>query len=618
MATLRVGVAALVLGCGAAEPPRGAIVILLDAARPDRFSAYGYPRRTTPNMDTLAERGVVFRDCFTQGTYTRSALPSLLYSRYHIRPLFPNSNQVPFSSPDDLFRKPDEESVSLPRALAKAGFRTAMISAHLWLKPNTIFASEFDEAYDLSAIVPYDRSKYRQPPAEKAVDFAIDWLAQNGDRSFFLYLHLMDTHFPHGFEEDAKRFLSPELHRQVPLERFEPGGRPQNIQAGLSRSERMYLDAIYDGSLRYADRHIGRLLDFLGDRLEHTLIAVTADHGEFLVEQPGRFGHGGRWYDLVAKVPLILFYPPAIEPRVSDVPTELVDLMPTVLRLLDVPLPPGKRVDGTDLIAVVGGETPPREYAFMKRSVRGPRYKCLFSVPDEVLLADAAPAPDELSGELYDLDADPEETDDLWSSRPAAVADCLSRYRSKMTASYHRYLAAREDRLPRSPFAIDASHFATDEEVASASGSAEVTRHLESGEGWIRWDDSDRSYLLAHGSSGPMRIEFPVPSGRYRLSASMLGTGTAMIDGQELRVTARPLGPGQPLPRPLDHAPYGTVDVRGGRFVLTLAPDTSDSPFVIRYLGFRPVDSAGTTASGDDPERERELLERLRALGYVD
>jgi arylsulfatase A-like enzyme len=569
-------------------------------------------------MDTLAERGVVFRDCFTQGTFTRSALPSLLYSRYHIRPLFPNSNQVPFSSPDDLFRTPDEESVSLPGALAQAGFRTAMISAHLWLKPNTIFASEFDEAYDLSEIVPYDRSRYRQPPAEKAVDFAIDWLARNGNESFFLYLHLMDTHFPHRFGEDARRFLSPELYRRVPLERFEAGGRPRDIHAELSEAERAYLDALYDGSLLYADRHIGRLLDFLGDRLDHTLIAVTADHGEFLVEQPGRFGHGGRWYDPVARVPLILFSPPAIEPGVSDAPTELVDLMPTVLRLLDVPLPPGKRVDGTDLVAVLGGAAPPGEYAFMKRSVRGPRYKCLFSVPDEVLLTDPAPSPEQLSGELYDLDADPEETHDLWSSRPAAIADCLNRYRSKMMESYRRYLAAREDRLPRSPFAISASHFTTADEVASASGSAEMIRHLETGEGWLRWEDSDRSYLLARGRSGAMRIEFPVPSGRYGLSASMLGAGTAEIDGQEIRVAARPLAEGQPLPNALDHAPYGTVDVRDGRFALTLTPDTTDSPFVIRYLGFKPIGSAGETSPGDDPERERELLERLKALGYVD
>ena len=68
------------LGCEpeSPRPPRQAILFLLDAARPDRFSCYGYDRATTPEMDRLAENGVLFRRHFAQGTYTRSSVSSLM------------------------------------------------------------------------------------------------------------------------------------------------------------------------------------------------------------------------------------------------------------------------------------------------------------------------------------------------------------------------------------------------------------------------------------------------------------------------------------------------------------------------------------------------------------
>ena len=95
-----------ILGCEPEPPkPRQAILFMLDAARPDRFSCYGYHRTTTPEMDRLAGQGVLFSKHFAQGTYTRASVSSLLYSRYFCKPLFPSSTQVPYSSPSNLFRR---------------------------------------------------------------------------------------------------------------------------------------------------------------------------------------------------------------------------------------------------------------------------------------------------------------------------------------------------------------------------------------------------------------------------------------------------------------------------------------------------------------------------------
>ncbi len=129
--------------------PRHVIVIMLDAARPDRFSCYGYPRLTTPEIDRLAAEGVVFHRHYAQATATRWSIPSMLYSRYFCAPIFPNSRHVPFSSPTALFRRPDDARISLPKAFERAGFKTAAISTHLWIGEDTPFAAEFTEANEL-------------------------------------------------------------------------------------------------------------------------------------------------------------------------------------------------------------------------------------------------------------------------------------------------------------------------------------------------------------------------------------------------------------------------------------------------------------------------------------
>ncbi|MEE8523622.1 MAG: sulfatase-like hydrolase/transferase, partial [Thermoanaerobaculia bacterium] len=171
-----------------AEPHRRVILLLLDAARPDRFACYGYPRVTTPEIDLLAARGVVFERHYAQGTGTRESVPALLYSRYFSVPIFPRDPQVPYSRPEDLFRRPDDEQISLPAAFEQAGFLTAAISAHLWTGRETPFAAEFMEMHDLT--VGHQSRQYPYPRARQVIDFTIGWLRQNRDRDVFLYVHL--------------------------------------------------------------------------------------------------------------------------------------------------------------------------------------------------------------------------------------------------------------------------------------------------------------------------------------------------------------------------------------------------------------------------------------------
>ena len=148
---------------------RRVILILLDAARLDRFGYMGYARATTPVMDALAERGAVFLNHYAHATHTRESLPNLFYSRYFFPNLFPSSSAVPFDTPGNLFRQPDDESISLPKALEAAGFATVAISTHSWIKPGTRIAGEFEELQDLAGEL-----RHYSPPARIAIDRAVE------------------------------------------------------------------------------------------------------------------------------------------------------------------------------------------------------------------------------------------------------------------------------------------------------------------------------------------------------------------------------------------------------------------------------------------------------------
>jgi len=614
LALLAAALAVPAAGCGGKPAPRHAILVLLDAARPDRFSCYGYGRPTTPRIDALAAKGLVFDRHFTQGPYTRTALPSLLYSRYYIQPLFPHSNRIPFASPEDLFRKPDDEAISLPAALSRAGFRTVMISAHTWLKMSTAFAREFDEAYDLPEFIEPE-GNHAYPSAAQAVDFTLAWMAKHQEQDWFIYLHLMDTHFPHVFGEDAAGFLPENLRAHPPVNRFDAAGAPRDLTSPLGPGERAYLDALYDGGLHFADRQLGRLLDSLGDGIDQTLVAVTSDHGEYLADVPGRFGHGPPWYDVVARVPLIISYPAKLSPGHVSMVSEAVDLLPTLLGLLDVSLPEGKHPDGFDMVAAAASGKAPREDAVMRSAIRSDRYKALFDTRDDLLVEDTLPPGEPLAGKLYDLQADPLETKNVWEAHPDACAALAAAYRSRMKRPFERYMASVTHEQPESPFALGAQFLDAGLTVRSTSDLGEVERLFTSGDGWLRIDDGETHLISAHGKTTPLKVEVALPDGRYALSALIRGTSTFVTaSGTEARsLQGRAFDPNEYFPWVMDSIDFGEIRVTGENLSMTILPERAAGPFLFGGFGFKPLDRGEPM----DEQEEKETLERLRALGYV-
>lgn len=581
--------------------PRNIVLILLDAARADRLSCYGYERTTTPRLDDLADRGQLFVNHFAHGTSTRTTLPSLIYSRYFAVPLFPRSTRIAFTEPSNLFRTTDSECVSIPRALSDAGYTTAAISAHTWLREGTPFAAEFDEMHELPKRIPYPE-EYGYPRAEEVIDYSIAWLEEHRDQRSFLYIHLMDTHFPHLLEDDAAELFDEEFEPS----RFTRNG-VEDPKTPLTAQERRYLDALYDGSLRYTDRHLGRLIDYLDQRgeLERTAIAVTADHGEHLMEVPGRIGHGGPWFDAVARIPLILSYPEGVDPGRSTMLTEAVDVLPTLAGLLGEPLPAGVRPDGIDLLAAVRGERPEKTVVWSKSGIRDARFKLLTTWP---------PPEDGRPGELYDLAADGTEAE-VATDRPDVADELLAQLRERADEPYRRYLAATTDAQPDFPFAVASSDFALTARVRGVRDGLAVEDlvNMRTGNGWLRSKSWGRTWIFAGGPAEELTLEFPVPDGEYLVEVGLSGSCSLSVEGRTDPVELRASRADPRRPWTAERVELGSVTIRDETFRATIAPRTEDGPFFITQVGFRPIG-----ASEEDEELARAALKRLETLGYVD
>jgi arylsulfatase A-like enzyme len=175
--------------------------------------------------------------------------------------------------------------------------------------------------------------------------------------------------------------------------------------------------AAYYAQIELIDDQLGRMLDALeatGQR-ENTIIILTSDHGEMLGDH-ALLWKGCRFYEGAVHVPLIISWPAQAQSGlVSDALVELTDLVPTLLDALDLPI--SKHVQGRSLLPILKGAADPdhhrdfvrceyhdtldRPYASHANMLRTDRYKLVVYHGHEV-------------GELYDLEADPDEFHNLW------------------------------------------------------------------------------------------------------------------------------------------------------------------------------------------------------------
>jgi arylsulfatase A-like enzyme len=328
---------------------RNVLLVTVDCLRADRLSAAGYERRTTPNIDALAARGVRFENAFSTAPFTAPSHASLLTS------LDQASHGVVFWG-----QRLASGAVTFGDLFSEAGRRTAAFHNH-----PSLVSTGITRGCDDVSVQPFG------PWSVTNEDFAA-WLDQRGGEPFAAWVHLWDAHRPYGFRNHegetgaslrargvparhayAEKFFGPEhdvrvgrhegfynLSREERAAPIEVGGTPRL----MTEADWRYIEARYDNAVREADEGVGALVQELERRglLDDTLIVVTADHGETLRERDGCwFTHDPYLTNETLNVPLVVAGPGVQgQGRVRADVASGIDVLPTLLDACDIDAPP--------------------------------------------------------------------------------------------------------------------------------------------------------------------------------------------------------------------------------------------------------------------------------------
>lgn len=305
--------------------PAGApnvVVVVIDALRADRVSAYGNPRETSPFIDRLAAEGALFEVAVAASPYTLPSHASLLAG------LYPYEHGVEWL---DFKQFGHRDYPSIAEELLDRGYRTGAFSANpFWFTREQGYGRgflRFEDFYHTPADMAYrtvfgkifekmvmPRIGWEDVPARKdatmSTDRVLRWVAREDEHRFFAFVNYFDVHDP---------YLPPEPYRS----RFsdgagDPPGGLLNWRLGrgeldLTPEERERELEAYDGALAYVDHEIERLVDGIRELRpdEGLLVIVTSDHGEAFGEH-GWYLHGKSLYREETRIPLVVWWPEGV------------------------------------------------------------------------------------------------------------------------------------------------------------------------------------------------------------------------------------------------------------------------------------------------------------------
>ncbi|MFI4944163.1 MAG: sulfatase [Burkholderiales bacterium] len=370
------------------------LLVTIDTLRADHLGAYGYERATSPRIDALASRGVLFEQAYTYWPKTRGSFVALLTGRLAAQSGYGKSH------PRLIDFNPTLASV-----LQDAGYDTTAVVDN----PNVAASLGYSKGF----------ARYRETWEEAALTSEVDrsraitrdavsyLRAASADHPFLLWLHYVNPHAP--YEPPAPfdaAFLDAQAARGPVLQAvngFHGGVARQWAKAG--RTLGFYV-AQYDGEIAAVDAEVGHVLEALERSAvrDQTLVLLASDHGESLGEHDYFFDHGENLFDPSLRIPLVLAGPGIERGRRSSELASTLDIVPTLLDALKVSYPPD--LAGVSLLGAARGEP------LARQRLPGQNDRNLLAAWDRRFKLVATPNESGSSYALYDRELDPGETRD--------------------------------------------------------------------------------------------------------------------------------------------------------------------------------------------------------------
>jgi arylsulfatase A-like enzyme len=341
------------------SPGAHVLLVTIDALRADHLSGYGYARPTSPELDRFAGGALQFQRAYAQAPHSSYSLSSLHTSEY-LHEVVELGRALP--------------EATLATTLAAHGYHTAaFFTDGIFHTEGQRLAQYRDKAFGFAL---FDHTNRESEDQTDRVLAEVDRIKQQGEPPSFLWVHYFDVHEP--YQETS--FGSGEMDR-------------------------------YDSEIQHVDRELARLMRELEKRLTREfVVAITADHGEEFRDHGGVY-HGSTLYDEQVRVPLLLRVPGMAGAKI-DAPAQVVDIAPTLLGAVGVPVPRSMR--GKDLRTFAspseGQPTAAFSAVLTKRMAMRWPYKIIADLRFGLY-------------ELYDLSKDPSERRNLASSEPEKLAE---------------------------------------------------------------------------------------------------------------------------------------------------------------------------------------------------
>jgi arylsulfatase A-like enzyme len=361
--------AVLALGCqgeeagvprrGASRHPvpratRGYILISIDTLRADHLGCYGYPRPTSPFLDSLARRATLFEEAYAQ-------FPSTLVSHMSMfTGLHPREHGV---FPPNAVLSPEVET--FPEVFQRHGFRTAGFTEGGYVSGRFGFRRGFDRFAS--------RDRNRNRLVEKTFRRGVEFLESLGpDDRFFLFLHTYAVHAPYDAPEPYRKLFWPGDPPPGAIPATGPALSRHNATGGpLPGPVLDWLRALYDAGIRQTDEVVQQFFADL-ERLglaEDVTVVIASDHGEEFQEH-GRFNHT-QLYRHTMRVPLLVVHPDQRSAVRHGGVVQLVDLAPTFYELAR--LEPRGRPTGASVARLLGRPEPPLAGTAWAETIGGTR-----------------------------------------------------------------------------------------------------------------------------------------------------------------------------------------------------------------------------------------------------